>query len=66
MVGKFTAVIAKGENWYVAHCVELWVVSQGKTAFFGVNRPASRSKSATLTDQAGHPHGANRPPPVSD
>jgi predicted RNase H-like HicB family nuclease len=31
MVGKFTAVIAKGENWYVAHCVELGVVSQGKT-----------------------------------
>jgi len=28
---KFTAVITKEENWYVAHCVELGVVSQGKT-----------------------------------
>ena len=31
MSKKFTAVIAKEENWYVAHCVELGVVSQGKT-----------------------------------
>jgi len=31
MVGKFTAVITKEENWYVAHCVELGVLSQGKT-----------------------------------
>jgi predicted RNase H-like HicB family nuclease len=31
MVGKFTAIITKEENWYVAHCVELGVVSQGKT-----------------------------------
>jgi len=28
---KFTAVITKEENWYVAHCIELGVVSQGKT-----------------------------------
>jgi predicted RNase H-like HicB family nuclease len=28
---KFTAVITKEEKWYVAHCVELGVVSQGKT-----------------------------------
>jgi predicted RNase H-like HicB family nuclease len=28
---KFTAVITKEERWYVAHCVELGVVSQGKT-----------------------------------
>jgi predicted RNase H-like HicB family nuclease len=28
---KFTAVITKEENWYVSHCVELGVVSQGKT-----------------------------------
>jgi predicted RNase H-like HicB family nuclease len=28
---KFTAVINKEENWYVAHCVQLEVVSQGKT-----------------------------------
>jgi predicted RNase H-like HicB family nuclease len=28
---KFTAVIAKEENWYVGHCLELDVVSQGKT-----------------------------------
>jgi len=28
---KFTAVITKEENWYVALCVELGVVSQGKT-----------------------------------
>jgi predicted RNase H-like HicB family nuclease len=27
---KFTAVINKEENWYVTHCVELAVVSQGK------------------------------------
>jgi len=28
---KFTAVITKEERWYVAHCIELGVVSQGKT-----------------------------------
>jgi len=28
---KFTAIITKEQNWYVAHCVELGVVSQGKT-----------------------------------
>ncbi|MGD2294430.1 MAG: type II toxin-antitoxin system HicB family antitoxin [Candidatus Aminicenantes bacterium] len=28
---KFTVVITKEENWYVSHCVELGVVSQGKT-----------------------------------
>lgn len=31
MSHRFTAVITKEENWYVAHCVELGVVSQGKT-----------------------------------
>jgi len=31
MVSKFTAIITKEENWYVARCVELGVVSQGKT-----------------------------------
>jgi predicted RNase H-like HicB family nuclease len=31
MKKKFTAVINKEENWYVAHCVELDVESQGKT-----------------------------------
>lgn len=31
MSKKFTVVITKEENWYVAHCVELGVVSQGKT-----------------------------------
>jgi predicted RNase H-like HicB family nuclease len=31
MVGKFTAVITKEAKWYVAHCMELGVVSQGKT-----------------------------------
>ncbi|MCX5893983.1 MAG: type II toxin-antitoxin system HicB family antitoxin [Deltaproteobacteria bacterium] len=31
MTKKFTAVITKEENWYVAHCMELSVVSQGKT-----------------------------------
>lgn len=31
MTKKFTAVITKEEKWYVAHCVELGVVSQGKT-----------------------------------
>ena len=29
--GGFTAVINKEATWYVAHCVELDVVSQGKT-----------------------------------
>lgn len=28
---KFTAVISKEERWYVGHCVELGVVSQGKS-----------------------------------
>ncbi len=31
MPHKFTAVITKEEKWYVAHCIELGVVSQGKT-----------------------------------
>jgi predicted RNase H-like HicB family nuclease len=31
MTKRFTAVITKEEKWYVAHCVELGVVSQGKT-----------------------------------
>ncbi len=31
MVKRYTAVITKEENWYVARCVELGVVSQGKT-----------------------------------
>lgn len=31
MSRKFTAVITKEEKWYVAHCVELGVVSQGIT-----------------------------------
>jgi len=28
---KFTVVITQEEKWYIAHCVELGVVSQGKT-----------------------------------
>lgn len=31
MAKKFTAVITREENWYVAHCIELGVVSQGAT-----------------------------------
>ena len=31
MSRKFTAVITKEGKWYVAHCVEIGVVSQGKT-----------------------------------
>lgn len=31
MTKKFNAVITKEDKWYVAHCVELDVVSQGKT-----------------------------------
>jgi len=31
MSKKFTAIIIREENWYVAHCVELGVVSQGQT-----------------------------------
>ncbi len=30
MVKGLTSVITKGEKWYVAHCMELGVVSQGK------------------------------------
>jgi len=28
---RFTAIITREEKWYVGHCVELGVVSQGKT-----------------------------------
>ena len=28
---KFTAVVTREDNWYVAHCMELGVVSQGET-----------------------------------
>lgn len=31
MSRKFAAVITKEDKWYVAHCVELGVVSQGKS-----------------------------------
>lgn len=31
MSKRFTAVITKEEAWYVARCVELGVVSQGKS-----------------------------------
>lgn len=31
MSHRFTAIINKEEKWYVAHCIELGVVSQGKT-----------------------------------
>ena len=31
MPKRFMAVISREEKWYVAHCVELGVVSQGKT-----------------------------------
>jgi len=31
MTKKFTGVVVKGEKFYVAHCIELGVVSQGKT-----------------------------------
>jgi predicted RNase H-like HicB family nuclease len=31
MTKKLNAVITKEDKWYVAHCVELDVVSQGKT-----------------------------------
>lgn len=31
MSKRFTGVITKEEEWYVAHCLELGVVSQGKT-----------------------------------
>ena len=31
MFKRFTAVISREEKWFVAHCVELGVVSQGKT-----------------------------------
>ena len=29
---KFTTIINKEGKWYVAHCVELGVVTQGRTA----------------------------------
>ena len=28
---KFTTVVTREDNWYVAHCMELGVVSQGET-----------------------------------
>ena len=31
MSKKFTAIIVKEEKWFVAHCVEWGVVTQGKT-----------------------------------
>lgn len=31
MIKRFTAVIIQEPDWYVAHCLELGVVSQGKT-----------------------------------
>lgn len=31
MLKKFNAFITKEDKWYVARCVELGVVSQGKT-----------------------------------
>lgn len=31
MTRRFTAVITREEKWYVARCLELGVVSQGKT-----------------------------------
>ncbi len=31
MKNKLTAAITKDGNWYVAHCIELDVVSQGQT-----------------------------------
>jgi len=31
MSKRFTAVISREDKWYVAYCVELGVVSQGKT-----------------------------------
>jgi predicted RNase H-like HicB family nuclease len=31
MTRRFTAVVVKEERWYVAHCLELGVVSQGES-----------------------------------
>jgi len=31
MSRRYTAVIVKEERWYVAHCVELGIASQGKS-----------------------------------
>ena len=31
MARRFTAVLTKEDKWYVAHCIELGVVSQGRT-----------------------------------
>jgi len=31
MIYKFTTILTKESKWYVARCVELGVVSQGKT-----------------------------------
>jgi predicted RNase H-like HicB family nuclease len=31
MAKRFTAIITKEDQWYVGHCVELGVVSQGKS-----------------------------------
>ena len=31
MSKRFTAIITREDKWYVAHCLKLGVVSQGKT-----------------------------------
>lgn len=31
MVSKYSIVVEKEDNWYVAHCVELGIASQGKS-----------------------------------
>ena len=31
MSRRYTAVLAKEDDWYVAHCIEVGVVSQGRT-----------------------------------
>ena len=43
MTYKFTTIINKEGKWYVARCVELGVVSQGKT----VEEAVSNLKEAT-------------------
>lgn len=50
MTYKFTSVITKEGKWYVARCIELGVVSQGKT-IEGVQKNLKEAVELYLEDQ---------------
>jgi len=47
---KFTTIIAQEEKWFVARCVELGVVSQGKT-IEGAQKNLKEAVELYLEDQ---------------